>query len=183
MSVPRWFADEVRACLLPQWIKFAPARRSCPSRDGSPDEVRTCLLPQWIKFAPARRERTRGGGTNGSPSSCESPSPPSGRAARAEVSDAFRLPPGGCCDRHGIGCRPRGRSRAGTGRIVRSIKKALWNLHSVFLLFVRKHLNIKCFTDLEKQIKGGGSPATLDLIQIRLCYSKFLSQFRLTYPL
>ena len=72
------------------------ARIARPSRDGSPDEVRTCLLPQWIKFAPARRERTRGGEPNGSPSSCESPSPPSGRAARAEVSDAFHLPPGSC---------------------------------------------------------------------------------------
>ena len=33
---------------------------------------------------------------------------PSGRAARARVSDAFQLPPGCHCDRQGIGCHPRG---------------------------------------------------------------------------
>ena len=32
---------------------------------------------------------------------------PSGRAARARVSNAFRLPPGCHCDRQGIGCHPR----------------------------------------------------------------------------
>ena len=37
---------------------------------------------------------------------------PSGHAARARVSDAFRLPPGCCCDRQGIGCHPRGRARS-----------------------------------------------------------------------
>ena len=45
------------------------------------------------------------------PASCESPPLPSGRAARARVSDAFRLPPGCCCDRQGIGCHPRERAR------------------------------------------------------------------------
>ena len=44
---------------------------------------------------------------DGSPSSCESPPPPSGRAARVKVSDAFRLPPNCHCGRQGIGCHPR----------------------------------------------------------------------------
>ena len=52
---------------------------------------------------------------HGSPSSCESPSPLSGRAARVKVSDAFHLPPACHCDRQGIGCHPRGVQ----GRIVR----------------------------------------------------------------
>ena len=45
---------------------------------------------------------------DGSPSSCESPSPLSGRAARVKLGDAFHLPPNRCCDRQGIGCHPRG---------------------------------------------------------------------------
>ena len=45
-------------------------------------------------FAAMRRRHTRGGGTKVPPASCESPPLPSGRAARARVSDAFRLPPG-----------------------------------------------------------------------------------------
>ncbi len=44
---------------------------------------------------------------DGSPSSCESPPPPLGRAARVKVSDAFRLPPNCHCGRQGIGCHPR----------------------------------------------------------------------------
>ena len=40
--------------------------------------------------------------------SCQSTPFPSGRAARARVSDAFQLPPGCCCDRQKIGCHPRG---------------------------------------------------------------------------
>ena len=40
--------------------------------------------------------------------SCQSTPFPLGRAARAGVSDAFRLPPNCCCDRHGIDCHPRG---------------------------------------------------------------------------
>ena len=59
-------------------------------------------------FAPARRGRARGRKPIRFPPSCQSPSFPSGRAARARVSDAFRLPPNCCCDRHGIGCHPRG---------------------------------------------------------------------------
>ena len=66
-----------------------------------------CPLPKWAGFAPARRGRARG----------RQPMVfsllsitlfPSGRAARARVSDTFRLPPGWCCDRHGIGCHPKG---------------------------------------------------------------------------
>ena len=54
-----------------------------------------------------RRRHTRGGGTKVPPASCESPPLPSGRAARARVSNAFRLPPGCHCDRQGIGCHLR----------------------------------------------------------------------------
>ena len=45
------------------------------------------------------------------PASCESPPLPLGRAARAKVSDAFRLPPGCHCDRQGISCHPVGREK------------------------------------------------------------------------
>lgn len=142
---------------------------------------RVCFPSGWnLRLRGASGQE---GGNRRFPPSCQSPTFPSGRAARAEVSDAFRLPPGGCCNRHVIGCRPGGRSRAGTGRIVRSIKKALWNLHSVFLLFIRKHLNIKCFTDLEKQIKGGCFPPALDLINISLCPVDHFPQLRLRQPL
>ena len=41
------------------------------------------------------------------PASCESPPLPSGRAVRAKVRDAFRLPHGYRCDRYGVGCHPR----------------------------------------------------------------------------
>ena len=58
--------------------------------------------------APARRGRARGRKPIRFPPSCQSPSFPSGRAARARVSDAFRLPPNCCCDRQRIGCHPRG---------------------------------------------------------------------------
>ena len=54
-----------------------------------------------------RRRHTRGGGTKVPPASCESPPLPSGRAARARVSDAFPLPPVCHCDRQGIGCHLR----------------------------------------------------------------------------
>ena len=40
--------------------------------------------------------------------SCQSTPFPLGRAARARVSNAFRLPPNCCCDSHGIDCHPRG---------------------------------------------------------------------------
>ena len=56
-----------------------------------------------LRAAGAQEERE----PDGSPSSCESPSPPSGRAARVKVSDAFRLPPNCHCGRQGTGCYPR----------------------------------------------------------------------------
>ena len=56
-----------------------------------------------LRAAGAQEERE----PDGSPSSCESPSPPSGRAARVKVSDAFRLPPNCHCGRQGIGCHPK----------------------------------------------------------------------------
>ena len=62
-----------------------------------------------------RTAHKRRGNPFGSPSSCESPSPLSGRAARVKLGDAFHLPPNRCCDRQGIGCYPRGVR----GRIVR----------------------------------------------------------------
>ena len=43
--------------------------------------------------APARRGRARGGGTPCSPSSCQSPPLPSGRAARVMAGNAKQLPP------------------------------------------------------------------------------------------
>ena len=58
-------------------------------------------------FAPARRGRARGGQPKVFPLLSITLFP-SGRAARARVSDAFRLPPNCCCDRHGIDCHPRG---------------------------------------------------------------------------
>ena len=65
------------------------------------------LLIHNCVFAAMRRRHTRGGGTKVPPASCESPPLPSGRAARAKVSDAFRLPPGCHCNRQGIGCHPK----------------------------------------------------------------------------
>ena len=56
-----------------------------------------------LRAAGAQEERE----PDGSPSSCESPPPPSGRAARVKVSDAFRLPPNCHCGRQGIGCHPK----------------------------------------------------------------------------
>lgn len=128
--------------------------------------------------------RPRGGEPNGSPSSCESPSPPSGRAARAEVSDAFRLPPGSCYTAGMIlAAAPEGAPAPEPAGLSAVSKRALWNLHSAFLLFIRKHLNIKCFTDLEKQIKGGCFPPALDLINISLCPVDHFPQLRLRQPL
>ena len=46
--------------------------------------------------------------------SCQSPSFPSGRAARVKVSGAFHLPPNCYCDRQGIGCHPSGAHPPGT---------------------------------------------------------------------
>ena len=57
---------------------------------------------------PARPPRGQEGKHLRFSPSCQSTPFPSGRAARARVSDAFRLPPSCCCDRHGIGCHPRG---------------------------------------------------------------------------
>ena len=72
---------------------------------------------------------------DGSPSSCESPSPPSGRAARVKISDAFRLPPNCHCGRQGIGCHPRGvrgvsRARTVPGRGVAFTRTVTVNLTS-----------------------------------------------------
>ena len=64
-------------------------------------------LAKWAGFAPARRGRARGGQPKVFPLLSITLFP-SGRAARARVSDTFRLPPGWCCDRHGIGCHPKG---------------------------------------------------------------------------
>ena len=78
-----------------------------PVLRGSPDGARACPLLKWVEVrlrgAGAQEERE----PDGSPASCESPSPPSGRAARVRVSDAFRLPPNCHYDRQGIGCHPR----------------------------------------------------------------------------
>ena len=77
------------------------------TRECSPDRAKVCSYFTGGNVACAATLRTRGGGTKVPPASCESPPLPSGRAARAKVSNAFRLPPGCHCDRQGIGCRPR----------------------------------------------------------------------------
>ena len=56
-----------------------------------------------LRAAGAQEERE----PDGSPSSCESPPPPLGRAARVKISDAFHLPPNCHCGRQGTGCYPR----------------------------------------------------------------------------
>ena len=66
------------------------------------------LILNCVFAACAAALRARGRKPIRFPPSCQSPSFPSGRAARARVSDAFRLPPNCCCDRQGIGCHPRG---------------------------------------------------------------------------
>ena len=57
---------------------------------------------------PARPPRGQEGEHLRFSPSCQSTPFPLGRAARARVSNAFRLPPNCCCDRHGIDCHPRG---------------------------------------------------------------------------
>ena len=84
-------------------------------------------------FAAMRRRHTRGGGTKVPPASCESPPLPSGRAARARVSDAFRLPPGCCCDRQGLVATPRG-GRAMRAPTKRGRQRFMgWNLPFLLL--------------------------------------------------
>ena len=105
----------------------------------SPGRARCAHFPKWVEvplraagdppgqggrgarasragMRPARPHCAQEEGEpHGSPSSCESPSPLSGRAARVKLGDAFHLPPNRHCDRQGIGCHPRGVQ----GRIVR----------------------------------------------------------------
>ena len=87
--------DRITGKIPPCFGRFAQTgRRGCPCITGG-----NCRC--------ARRAHKRRGNPFGSPSSCESPSPPSGRAARVKVSDAFRLPPNCHCGRQGIGCHPK----------------------------------------------------------------------------
>ena len=93
----------------------APLRRAregelpCSGKRGWPGPRlgAPCMPNHNGIFAAMRRRHTRGGRTKVPPASCESPPLPSGRAARARVSNAFRLPPGCHCDRQGIGCHLR----------------------------------------------------------------------------
>ena len=131
---------------------------------------------------PARPHCGQEGGNRRFPPSCQSPTFPLGRAARARVSDAFRLPPACCCDRHGMGCHPRGCFCTGNGTASPYIKKR-YGISIAFLLFVRKHLDVKCFTDLKKQIKGRGFPPALNLIDIGLCPIHHFPQLGLSQSL
>ena len=98
---------------------FMPSGRTvndCYRRTGMPVPhgldaacvARTCPLPKWMEVPLRAAGAQEEGEPEVSPASCESPSPPSGRAARVRVSDAFHLPPNCHCDRQGIGCHPRG---------------------------------------------------------------------------
>ena len=85
----------------PSWSELRPRRvKRCVHSVGA-------RIARPGNGAAMRRRHTRGGGTKVPPASCESLPLPSGRASRAKVSDAFRLPPGCHCDRQGIGCHPK----------------------------------------------------------------------------
>ena len=79
------------------WLALRPSR----AKGGSASR-------QLAGMRPARPHRAQEeGGTRGSPSSCESPPPPSGRASRVKVGDAFRLPPNRPLQHGGHDCHPR----------------------------------------------------------------------------
>ena len=97
-------------CWASGWPSRRRARRPRRAAFGaspSPGEGGSASR-QLAGMRPARPHRAQEeGGTRGSPSSCESPPPPSGRASRVKVGDAFRLPPNrpGHSNRAAIGMR------------------------------------------------------------------------------